>query len=85
MKRLLVLSLLAALGAFVLAAWGGEGDDAAEPGPAVEELAHATNPDPPRGPAATGPSGPLGYPSLTPEQLANAYETGILAKPTADR
>ena len=67
MKRLLMLSLLAAVGALAPAASGGPNDNTGVPatlGPAAQEPTRAI--------------GPLGYPSLTPEQLTAAHASGVL-------
>lgn len=73
MKRLLVLSLLAAVGALAPAASSGQGDDTVVPAtlsPAAQEPTQAL--------------GPLGYPSLTPEQLTAAHASGVLADPVSE-
>jgi hypothetical protein len=73
MKRLLMLALLAAVGALASAASGGQGDNTGVPAtlsPAAQEPTRAL--------------GPLGYPSLTPEQLTAAHASGVLADPVSE-
>ena len=72
MKRLLLLSLLAAVGAVVPAASGGQGDNTVAPA-TVSAAAHVP----------TQALGPLGYPSVTVKQLAAARDSGVLEDPVS--